>query len=74
VAQRRKKKKRRGSSSSSGSGGKSGSTGTMGSFRGGMKRVVGQGPKRKETTFSRVITYVLLAAALGLLAYRLLSR
>lgn len=72
MAQRRKKKKRRGSSS--GSGGSKGSSGTMGSFRGGMKRIVGQGPKRKETTLSRVLTYVLLAAALGLLAYRLLNR
>ncbi|PID37720.1 MAG: hypothetical protein CSA65_09870 [Proteobacteria bacterium] len=70
MAQRRKKKKRRGSST----GGKGGSSGTIGSFRGGMKRVVGQGPKRKETTFSRILTYVLLIAALGLLAYRLLNR
>ena len=70
MAQRKKKKKRRGS----GSGKSGGSSGTMGSFRGGMKRVVGQGPKRKETTFSKVITYVLLAAAIALLAYRLWGR
>ncbi len=46
----------------------------MSNLRGGLKRAVGQAPKRKESGFSRVITYLLLAAALGLLAYRLLGR
>lgn len=38
----------------------------------GMKRVVGTGgaSKGKESTLSKVLTYLLIAAALGLLIYR----
>ena len=65
MAQTRKKKKRRG-----GSGGKK-SGGSLSGFRGGMKSMVGQGPKRKETTFSKVLTWVMGAAVVALLIYRL---
>jgi len=61
---KRSKKKRRGSSGGKRSGQ------TMSSFRGGLKGLVGQGPKKKESTLSRVITYLLLAAAIAFLVYR----
>ncbi len=64
MAKQRKKKKRRGKSG----GGKSG--GSMSSFRGGMKAMVGRGPKKKESAFSRVLTWVLGAAVVALLIYR----
>ena len=60
-SKKRKKKKKRG---------QQGSGGTMSSLRGGMKNLVGQGPKKKESTASKLLTYVLLAAAIGLLIYR----
>ena len=65
MAKPRKKKKRRGSSG----GGKSG--GSLSGFRGGMKAMVGQGPKRKESGLSRVLTWVMGAAVVALLAYRI---
>lgn len=47
--------------------------GLLGGFRGGFKGVVGQGPRRRrESLLSRILSYVLLAAALAVLAYRLL--
>ena len=64
MAKPRKKKKRRGKSS----GGKGG--GSLSGMRGGMKAMVGQGPKRKESTFSRVVTWVMGAAVVALLIYR----
>ena len=43
----------------------------MGSLRGGFKSVVGTGKKKgKESPLSKILTYVLLAAAIGLLIYR----
>jgi hypothetical protein len=62
---KRSKKKRRGGSGKRGGGGQ-----TMSGFRGGFKGLVGQGPKKKESTLSRVITYLLLAAAIAFLVYR----
>ena len=72
MGQKRTKKKRRWGGS--GKSGKGGSTGTLGGLRGGMKRVVGQGPPRKESSLSKILTWVLLAAAVALLAYRLYGR
>ena len=45
----------------------------MSGLRGGLKGMVGQGPRRKESSLSKVLTWVLLAAAIGVLAYRLLG-
>lgn len=46
--------------------------GLLGGLRGGFKGIVGQGPRRRpESTLSRWLSYVLLAAALALLIYRL---
>ena len=42
----------------------------MSSLRGGIKSFVGQGPQRKESTPSKVFTWLLFAAAAGLLIYR----
>jgi hypothetical protein len=67
MGTKRKKKKRRG-----GSGGGS-RGGAMSGLRGGFKGVVGQGPRRKESSLSKVLSWALLAAAIGVLAYRLLS-
>ena len=36
-----------------------------------MKSMVGRGPKRKESGLSRVLTWVMGAAVVALLAYRL---
>jgi hypothetical protein len=65
MAKPRKKKKRRG-----GSGSKKGG-GSLSGFRGGMKSMVGQGPKRKETPLSKVLTWVMGVAVVALLVYRL---
>jgi len=59
----KKKMKRR----SSGKGSRGGAISNM---RGGIKGFVGQGPKKKESTLSKIITYGLLAAAVALLIYR----
>lgn len=50
--------------------------GTMMSMRGGIKGVVGQGSKRsrKESTLSKVLSYVLIAAALAFVVYYRLLR
>jgi len=65
VATRKdKKKKRRSGKGGSGSGRLSG-------MRQGMKSFVGTGgSKKKQSTFSKILTYLLLAAAVGLLIYR----
>jgi len=68
MAKPRKKKKRRGKSSKGKSGGKKG--GSLSGMRGGMKAMVGQGPKRKESPLSRVLTWALGAAVVALLIYR----
>ena len=60
MAKRRKKKKRRGS----GGGGISG-------MRQGMKSFVGTSKqKKKQSPLSRLLTYLLFAAAVGVLIYR----
>lgn len=62
----RKNKKKRG-----GGGGSSG--GTMSSLRGGFRGIVGVGGKKSskpESFASKILTYVLLAAAIGMLIYR----
>jgi hypothetical protein len=61
VANKDRKKKR------SKSGG-----GTLSGLRGGFKGVVGAGKSRgkKESLLSKFITYLLLAAAVGVLIYR----
>ncbi len=65
MSSKRKKKKRRGSS-------KGGKSGGISSMRGGIKSMVGQGPKKKESTASKILTWVLLAAAVAVLIYRFL--
>jgi len=41
-------------------------------MRGGLKGLVGQGKrKRTESTLSKVLSYLLLVTAIGLLIYRL---
>jgi hypothetical protein len=65
VASKKKKKKRRGSKSKGGKGG-------ISSMRGGIKSFVGQGPKKKESLGSKILTWVLFAAAVGVLIYRFL--
>ena len=62
MAKRRKKKKRRGSG---GGGGLSG-------MRQGMKSFVGTSTqkKKKQSPLSKLLTYLLLAAAVGVLIYR----
>jgi hypothetical protein len=57
---RRRKKKKKGGSKG----------GRLSGMRSGMKSFVGTGPKKKESTLSKVITFVLIAAAVGLLIYR----
>ena len=57
----RKKKKKKG---------RGGGSGRLSGMRSGMKSFVGTGPKKKESTLSKVITFLLLAAAIGLLIYR----
>ena len=49
------------------------SGGTLSGLRGGFKSAVGVGnrSKRKESPASRIITWLLLAAAVGVLIYRL---
>lgn len=64
MAKPRKKKKRRGKS------GRSGGGGSLSGMRGGMKSMVGRGPKKKESTFSRVFTWALGIAVVVLLIYR----
>ncbi len=65
MSSKRKKKKRRGSKSSGGSSG-------ISSMRGGIKSFVGQGSKnkKKESLGSKIFTWVLFAAAIGVLIYR----
>jgi hypothetical protein len=60
---KKRKKKRRGG----GGGG-----GRMSGMRQGMKSFVGTGTrqKKKQSTLSKILTYLLLAAAVGLLIYR----
>ena len=41
-------------------------------MRGGIKSFVGQGPKKKESLGSKIFTWVLFAAAVGVLIYRFL--
>ncbi|MCC6747430.1 MAG: hypothetical protein IT371_07220 [Deltaproteobacteria bacterium] len=62
----KRSKKRSGKRGDSASG-----SGTMSGFRSGLKGLVGAGSKKKEGPLSRALTYVLLAAALGVVAYRL---
>jgi hypothetical protein len=65
VATKRKKKKRRGAATASKR------SGAMTGLRGGLKGIVGQGgPRKKESALSRWVSYLLLAAAVGLLIYR----
>lgn len=66
AKQKKRKKKRR-----SGGGGGGGS-GRMSGMRQGMKSFVGTSPrqKKKQSTLSKILTYLLLAAAVGLLIYR----
>ena len=45
-------------------------SGTMGGMRAGFKGLVGGGKKKKESLLGKVLTYLLLAVALGLLIYR----
>lgn len=66
VASKRKKKKRRGGTSGSSK------TGGISGMRSGIKSMVGQGPKKKESLASKILTWVLLAAAVALLIYRFL--
>lgn len=66
MATKRKKKRSKG-------GGGGSRSGAMSGLRGGLKGMVGQGPRRKESSLSRVLSWALLAAAIGVLAYRLLS-
>jgi hypothetical protein len=49
------------------------SGGTMSGLRGGFKSAVGMGGKKgkKESLASKIITWALLAAAVGVLIYRL---
>ncbi len=65
MSKKKKKKKKRGGRSGGGSSG-------ISSMRGGIKSFVGQGPKKKESLGSRILTWVLLAAAVGVLIYRFL--
>lgn len=44
--------------------------GTMSSLRGGFRGLVGGGPKKKESLLGKVITYALIAAAVGVLIWR----
>lgn len=66
MASKRKKVKRRGGKS------KGGGSGGITGLRGGIKSMVGQGPKKKETVASKILTWVLLAAAVAVLIYRFL--
>lgn len=66
MATKRKKKRSKG-------GGGGSRSGAMSGLRGGLKGMVGQGPRRKESSLSKVLSWILLAAAIGVLAYRLLS-
>lgn len=66
MATKRKKKRSKG-------GGGGSRSGAMSGLRGGLKGMIGQGPRRKESSLSRVLSWALLAAAIGVLAYRLLS-
>jgi hypothetical protein len=49
---------------------RSSGSGRISGMRSGIKGFVGAGPKRKESPLSRIITYILLAAAIALLIYR----
>lgn len=60
VSKDRTKRRRR-----RGSGG-----GTLSGFRRGMKSLVGGGPQKPESTFSRVLTYLLLGALVAVVIYR----
>lgn len=44
--------------------------GTMSSLRGGFKGLIGGGPRKKESLVGKVITYLLIAAAVGVLIWR----
>lgn len=66
MAKRDRKKKGRG---------RRGGSGRLSGMRSGMKSLVGTGgKKKKESLLSKIITYVLLAAAVAFLAYRIYSR
>jgi preprotein translocase subunit SecG len=58
----RKRKKKKGSRGKGG--------GRLSGMRSGMKSFVGTGSKKKESALSKIITYLLIAAAVGLLIYR----
>ncbi len=64
------KKDRKKKKSSGSSGGK------LSSFRSGFKGLVGTGgkQKKKESLASKIITWVLVAAAVALVAYRIYQR
>ena len=63
----KKKKKKRGD----GGGGGGRRSGMMSGMRSGFKGVVGTGKSnKKESPLGRVVTYLLLAAAVGMLLYR----
>jgi hypothetical protein len=70
VAKTSKSKKKKKKQQKSRSGGKGGTSGSMGSMRAGMKSMVGQGPKKKSSRLTQVLTYLLLAAAVALLVWR----
>lgn len=63
---KKKKKKKKRSKGSAG--------GTMSGMRTGLKGLAGTGPKKKEGLLGRLVTYLLLAAAIGLLIYRFAGR
>jgi hypothetical protein len=44
--------------------------GTLSGLRGGFKGLVGGGPKKKESLLGKAITYLLIAAAVGVLIWR----
>jgi hypothetical protein len=70
VAKRDRKKKARGRRSGGGR------SGRLSGMRSGMKSLVGTGGKnkKKESLVSKIITYLLLAAAIAFLAYRIYTR
>src|SRR5262245_37065994 len=66
VATMAQKRKRRHRSSSSSSGG----GGFLSGMRGGMKNVAGVGAQKKESLPSKVLSYLLIAAAVAVVVYR----
>ncbi|NOZ86270.1 MAG: hypothetical protein GXP49_08375 [Deltaproteobacteria bacterium] len=67
TSDKRKKKK----SGRRSKGGKALRSGSLMRMRGGLKNVVSS--KGKESTLSKVLTYLLLAAAMAMLLYRLIK-